>query len=249
MSELPTSAAFFDVDGTLTRRTTLFGFLRHDMASRGLPHQAYLAQRERLHAMTLAGAPRRATNRAYFRLLAGRSAGELAEAGRRWYAEERAADGVGFFRPEALAALAAHRAAGRLVVLVSGSFAPCLDPLAAELGADAVLCTAPRIVRGRYTGEVEHPMLDARKALAAAGFAARRGLDLTDCHAYGDHHSDLPLLRLVGHPVVVGEDEVLHRTAAEHGWPLLRPTRDTPTALSTTALPSATTTHGIGEAQ
>jgi len=49
-------------------------------------------------------------------------------------------------------------------------------------------------------------------------WAAARGVDLRSSHAYGDHASDLPVLSLVGRPVVVGDDPVLAGHAALRGW-------------------------------
>lgn len=214
-------AAFFDVDGTLTGRTTLFDFLAFDMARRGLPPGEYRAAREHLAALTAAGAPRTATNREYFRLFAGRRAAELAELGRAWF-RAALAEG-GFFLPEALAAYRGHRRRGELTVLVSGSFAPCLDPIAAWLGADAVLCTRPETRAGRYTGRVRAPMVDDEKARAVRRLARARGLDLTRCHGYADHASDLPFLRAVGLPAVVGGDPRMRAEAVHNGWSVIEP--------------------------
>ena len=47
-------------------------------------------------------------------------------------------------------------------------------------------------------------MIGQAKADAAGELMARHRIDPRDCHAYGDHSSDLPLLEQVGHPVVVG---------------------------------------------
>ena len=52
----------------------------------------------------------------------------------------------------------------------------------------------------------------------AARLAAEHGVDLADCHAYGDSISDLPLLELVGHPVAVNPDFRLAREARRRGW-------------------------------
>lgn len=214
-------AAFFDVDGTLTARTTLFDFLAFEMARRGLPPDEYRAARERLAALTAAGAPRTATNREYFRLFADRSAAELAGLGRAWF-HAALAEG-GFFLPEALAAYRGHRRRGELTVLVSGSFAPCVEPIAARLGADAVLCTRPEIRAGRYTGRVRAPMVDDEKARAVRRLARTRGLDLARCYGYADHVSDLPFLRTVGHPAVVGGDPRMRAEAERNGWSLIEP--------------------------
>jgi hypothetical protein len=44
---------------------------------------------------------------------------------------------------------------------------------------------------------------------------------LAASYAYSDSESDLPMLRVVGHPVVVNPDPDLRRIAAEEGWEVL----------------------------
>jgi HAD superfamily hydrolase (TIGR01490 family) len=121
-----------------------------------------------------------------------------------------------------LAALWRHAAAGDLTLLVSGSFPACLDPIARYVGADVVLCSLPEIRDGRYTGRIAVPMLGEAKAAAVRGAAAEHGVLLAESHAYGDHASDLPILDLVGHPVVVGDDPVLAGRARRDRWAQIR---------------------------
>ena len=52
--------------------------------------------------------------------------------------------------------------------------------------------------------------------------AAREGIDLRASYAYSDSESDLPMLRAVGHPVVVNPDPELARIAVQEGWEVLR---------------------------
>ena len=47
------------------------------------------------------------------------------------------------------------------------------------------------------------------------------GLDLSQCYAYSDSASDLPMLRAVGHPVAVNPDGKLERHARANGWPIV----------------------------
>ena len=59
---------------------------------------------------------------------------------------------------------------------------------------------AARLVerRGAFTGELAEPPLSADgRASLAARMAAEHGVDLAECHAYGDAISDLPLLEVV----------------------------------------------------
>jgi phosphoserine phosphatase len=96
------------------------------------------------------------------------------------------------------------------LVLVSGSFAPVVEPIAAAVGAQAVLCTELRSDGQCYTGEVVVPLLGFHKRAAVCGLLARHPhCDPLRCYAYGDHASDIPMLDSVGHPVAVGNDPAL----------------------------------------
>ena len=52
--------------------------------------------------------------------------------------------------------------------------------------------------------------------------AEREGIDLAESYAYSDSESDLPMLRAVGHPVVVNPDAELERVARAEGWRIMR---------------------------
>jgi hypothetical protein len=52
--------------------------------------------------------------------------------------------------------------------------------------------------------------------------AEREGIDLDASFAYSDSESDLPMLRAVGHAVVVNPDPDLRRIAVEEGWEVVR---------------------------
>ncbi|MGW6703728.1 HAD family hydrolase [Streptomyces sp. NPDC054956] len=209
-------AAFFDVDGTLTTATTLFRFLEYRLAADGHPPHVYRHERQRLRAMTAAGAARTETNRAHFACYAGEDAARVAALAEEWFAAElRAGD---FLHEPAVTALRRHQDAGDRIVLVSGSFPAPLAPLARLLDADAVLCTEPEILAGRYTGKVALPMIGRAKADAARVWAAHHGVSLADSTAYGDHSSDLPILELTGRAGVIGGDEEMRHRARCHGW-------------------------------
>jgi HAD superfamily hydrolase (TIGR01490 family) len=211
------TGAFFDVDETLIKGKSLLGLLRFEDDSAERPSR----MAGRLAAHVAAGASRTELNRLYFRHFAGRTEEDVAALGRAWFEHER----TELFDPVVLARLRAHAAAGAHIVLVSGSFPPCVEPIAEHVGADAVLCTRPEVVAGRYTGELATPMIGPAKVAAIRALAAMRRIALAGSYAYADHSSDLPMLRLVGHPVAVGTDPELLAHAEENGWPrLLRTT-------------------------
>src|SRR5262249_29397493 len=76
---------------------------------------------------------------------------------------------------------------------------------------------------GRYTGRASGPFTYREgKAEAMRELAAREGIDLGASYAYSDSESDLPMLRAVGHAVVVNPDAELQRVAREEGWEIMR---------------------------
>lgn len=212
-------AAFFDVDGTLTRMTTMFDFLAFHLAARGRPED-YDRLRGRMNALAAAGADRVRTCREYYLGYAGEAESELSAQGERWFGARHREGGM--FRPAALAAFRAHAAAGHLTVLVSGSFPACLDPLARFLGADAVLCSRPEIRGGRHTGAIATPMIGEAKAAAIRDLSTRRSIALDGSYAYGDHISDVAMMNTVATPMVVGADPELLDYAISRGWRQLR---------------------------
>lgn len=120
---------------------------------------------------------------------------------------------------QAAPCIAEHRAAGREVVLVTGSIDWVIAPLAAALEATRVV--APSLVEsdGRFTGELDGPPLGAdEKARRVLALAEAEGIDLSASHAYGDSIADRPMLELVGHPHVVNPDKRLAAVAKACGW-------------------------------
>jgi HAD superfamily hydrolase (TIGR01490 family) len=219
-------AAFFDVDETLITAKSMFDFLRDWLARDRSPEVAdaeCAAVLRQVREAAAAGVDRTEVNRGYYRRFAGEPWAELSAAGAAWYAAYRRRPRA--YVAESTAALAAHVAAGDTVVLVSGSFRGCLEPLAAHLGAHRILCSEPLVdAAGLLTGEVRRPMIGPAKADGVSETIAALGLRAADCHAYGDHSSDLGMLQRVGHPHVVGADPVLRAEAARRGWPVLTAT-------------------------
>lgn len=130
---------------------------------------------------------------------------------------------------EALDLIREHRAAGRLVFIVSASPEEIVIPLATYLGADGAIASRARIdAEGNYTGEVDIYAYGPYKAEAIAEVAASRGIDLAASWAYSDSGTDEPMLRAVGHPVAVNPDRDLARIATAEGWPMLTFTHRVP---------------------
>ncbi|HET7482107.1 MAG TPA: HAD-IB family hydrolase [Actinomycetota bacterium] len=119
---------------------------------------------------------------------------------------------------EALELMEQHRAAGRLVCIVSSSPEEIVEPMSQMLAVDHWIATKPQVVDGRYTGELEFYAYGPAKAEAIERLANETGIDLDGSFAYSDSPTDLPMLELVGHPVPVNPDRALRRIASERGW-------------------------------
>jgi HAD superfamily hydrolase (TIGR01490 family) len=129
---------------------------------------------------------------------------------------------------EALDLIHEHQAAGREVFIASASPEEIVVPVADWLGVDErnVIATRSRIDdEGRYSGELERYAYGPEKAVAMHELADVRGIDLDRSYAYSDSATDLPMLEVVGRPVVVNPDRELLRVAEARDWEVVRFTR------------------------
>lgn len=207
--------AFFDVDETLVATKTMASFLDYHRTGRVSISSSQGPWDEFVEGLP-PGIARAEVNQRYYELWRGVPVLEVRDTALRWWAEILGLPGL--FVDEGVRALQAHRRAGDLVVLVSGSFRPVLDPVAEHLGADAVLCTEQLEVGGVLSGGIVEPMIGENKARAAVEFLEERAIPRSSSWAYGDHESDIPLLEVVGHPQVVGRDPRLAAYAVQQGW-------------------------------
>ena len=114
-----------------------------------------------------------------------------------------------------------HEAEGHLVALVSGATRFVIKPLADHLGVRHVMHTHLEVADGQFTGRVLDPICFGEgKIYWLQQLIEREGIDLARSWFYTDSITDLPLLDLVGHPVVTNPDPFLYRVAARRRWPV-----------------------------
>ena len=95
--------------------------------------------------------------------------------------------------------VAAFRAAGHVVAVVSGGFNQILQPIADELGLDYWIANELEIVDGALTGKVIGDVIDrAAKEKYLRAWAAREGIPLEHTIAVGDGANDLDMLSAAG---------------------------------------------------
>ena len=124
--------------------------------------------------------------------------------------------------PQMLEIAYAHQDAGRPIFICTAASQEMADLMALVLTFDGAVGSVSEVVDGRYTGREGGPFTYREgKAEAIRRLAEREGIDLDASWAYSDSESDLPMLRLVGHPVVVNPDATLRRVAAEEKWEVI----------------------------
>ncbi|MFT5222057.1 MAG: HAD superfamily hydrolase (TIGR01490 family) [Glaciecola sp.] len=130
---------------------------------------------------------------------------------------------------EAMELIDEHRAAGRDVWIVSAAGEEIVVPFGEHLGIHDVLATVAGLDDdGCYDGTLDFYAYAHAKQQAIEQVARVRGYDLTQCHAYSDSVSDLPMLTAVGHPMAVNPDKELRAAAVALGWDVRNFSNPTP---------------------
>lgn len=192
-----TTVAAFDFDGTLTRRDSVTGFLRRAGGTarlgRAVVHRAPL-----LVGVVLGRVERdRAKDALLTATLSGRHVEHVDQVGARYAVELRDR-----LRADVLARLRWHQRQGHRTVIVSASLRPYLDPIAAWLGIDHVLCTElQRDATGHLTGHIAGT--NCRGPEKVARLQAWLGAAPDRCYAYGDSPGDRELLAWASDPLQV----------------------------------------------
>lgn len=125
--------------------------------------------------------------------------------------------------PGTVKAVKEHLALGHEVWLITAAPQELAQQIANDLGATGALGTIVGHKDGVLTGElVGDPLHGQAKRKAARKLAKDRNISLKRSYAYSDSVNDLPLLTLVGNPIVVNPDKPLKRYADAAGWDILR---------------------------
>ena len=218
---LSRSAAFFDLDKTLLRRSSALAlaphFRRHGVITRTQVAKAALWQL--LFVMHGTSKARvRAAAEDGLMLLRGFSPVQM----QTLVAEALEPALKPLVYDEPLRLLERHRERGEPTYIVSAALQEIVDALAEDLGFDGALGTVCEVEDGVYTGRGVRSLHGEHKARAVQELAGEQGIDLEASTAYSDSHTDIPFLEAVGHPVAVNPDRELRRVAAARGWPVLR---------------------------
>lgn len=221
MLERSQNAAFFDVDNTLLKGSTLF-FLGRGMYQRGF------FSRKDISAFVLANLRFRLTGKenrneierfkdAACAFIKGHKVSEIEEIGNEIYEEHvspKIWQGTVSIAHE-------HLDKGEPVWLVTATPLDMALLIAKKLGLTGALGTKAEKIDGIYTGKVIGDILHgAAKSAAVKELSVSQKYDLENSYAYSDSHHDIPLLETVGKPRVINPDALLKVKAFRENWPV-----------------------------
>jgi len=221
MSLTQQRAAFFDVDNTLVRGSTIY-FLGRGMYQRGFFTKADISRfvlanlRFRLTGTEKQDEINRFQKSAQD-FIGGHNVTEIKTVAQEIYDE--------YVSPalwEGTIEIAQrHLNDGVEVWLVTAAPEDMATLIAERLGFTGAIGSKAAIKDGCYTGEMNGPLLHGReKATAIKELAREHGFDLQSCFGYSDSHNDLPLLLTVGNPSVINPDAILRIRALKEKWPI-----------------------------
>lgn len=213
------SAAFFDLDNTLVRGSTLY-FLGRAMYQRGFFTKGDISKfvvanvRFRLTGTekpeVIARFQKAATD-----FIGGHEVKEIYAIGESVYDE--------YVSPALIQGTIEiakqHLKDGQEVWLVTAAPEDMAKLIADRLGFTGAIGSKVEIKDGKYTGKLIGKILHGtEKAIAIKALANEHGYDLAACHAYSDSASDLPLLLAVGTPHAINPDARLRIKALAENW-------------------------------
>lgn len=215
-------AAFFDLDRTLMAGASAYHFGRASYKAGTLSRKQLMRDAVTQVQFRLKGSTDEAVNMLMERLLDGlRGTPEVATAR---LMPDALAGILPRIYPQMIEVVRWHQTEGRPAYIATAAGQEMATILATALVMEGAIGTRFEVdADGIFTGRLDGPFAYGKgKAQAVTEFAAAEGIDLSASWAYSDSVSDLPLLELVGHPVVVNPDEDLTTIARDREWELMR---------------------------
>ncbi|MFA6052092.1 MAG: HAD family hydrolase [Methylobacter sp.] len=118
--------------------------------------------------------------------------------------------------------IAKHRARGDTLLVITATNRFVTEPIVKLYGIENLLATTPEFIDGRYTGGFNGtPCFREGKVALLEEWLKSSSETMQNSWFYSDSHNDLPLLKLVDHPVAVDPDEQLNQFAKEANWPVI----------------------------
>lgn len=210
--------ALFDVDETLLLTNSMLDFIDFFFMEYYGQQSGKIKQDKYKISQLGSDNKREHLNRLYYTNFKDIKRSVLEDLGKKWF-EQTLSKNKPLFNQVVLNSLTKYKQEDYRIVFVSGGFFAPLNPIAEYLAIDVLLCVKPVINQGFLTGEIDGiQTIGEGKAAAILDHFKEEQVDWHSSFAYGDHISDLAMLKLVGNPVVVGNDKKLLQIAKQQHW-------------------------------
>lgn len=214
--------ALFDLDNTLLAGDSDFEWGQFLISEGVLDREVHQATNERFYADYKAGTLDIMAFLEFQLKPLSRHPRSQLDAWHRRFMEERIRPMI---TPKARALVEKHRQNGDLMVIITATNSFVTKPIAREFGIEHLIATVPEERAGQFTGAVSGiPSFKEGKITRLQQWLDTRGENLESFDAtwfYSDSLNDLPLLKLVDHPVAVDPDPTLRAHAEAQGWPII----------------------------
>ena len=227
MNNAESKIALFDLDGTLVDAHLWLGMVRHHLKTKEnlfsvfwyLTSHMALAPFWKMHLIST-----EKYYQSWGKDLAKLIKGIKLERGKEifgWLTDEYLLPSL---KKNVLERLKKHQEEGLLTILISGSFQDLVDVVTDRLNIDFAIGTELEVVKDKFSGKIIPPLCFGKgKAEKIANFLSKKKLKINfkESFAYSDGIFDLPMLELVGNPVVVEPDKKLLEIAKNKGWQII----------------------------
>lgn len=210
-------AAFFDLDRTILAVNSARLWISRERADGRVSRLKLLEGLGWLVGYSLGAVPMETALRRAVRTIEGLSEADMIARVEAWFNAEVAHTIV----PQAVKAIEHHRQQGHRLVLLTSSSPYVSGLVVSRLGLDHALSSRFEVKDGIFTGEPVLPFCFGEgKVTLARQWAEAAGVSLPESYFYTDSHTDLPMLKAVGFPMVINPDLRLRREAHRLGWPV-----------------------------
>ena len=215
--DIQTETEFFDVDHTITRKSTAISYLR------------LLIKKKYLPVSILKSVPLVCLNYKFGRMHEkhfNRKIPELLGIKKEYLDDIAQENFVKYIKPalypEAEKYIKTLKDEGKRIILASSSMEVILKPLADYLGIKDIIATRFAFENNLCTGCFEGvPAFRNEKKKLVLDFAESNKIDMNKTSFYSDSIHDRPLMEEVGNPVATNPDFRLKILAKNRGWKIL----------------------------
>ncbi|MBC9910088.1 HAD-IB family hydrolase [Chitinophaga varians] len=190
-----TGIAFFDFDGTITRKDTMWEIIRFQKGSAAL-YTGLLRLAPGLASFKLGRQTAQESKEQVLRhFFGGMPAEQFTENCQRFCRERLPL----LIREQAVAAIRKHQQEGRQVVVVTASARDWVAPWCETLGINCI-ASGLEVQHGLITGRLSGVNCNGQEKVVRIREQFNLH-DYTDIYAYGDTNGDRPMLALAQHPI------------------------------------------------